>query len=226
MHNRTINTGAYMKMKSNLLIQAAQSRFVTLPGEELIFAQRKHWLTFATPIFMLSIMGIAASIALIIASSMFINYLFLLFPAFLLMSVFILSVALRSIIDWYFNIYIVTNKKIMEISYSPLSSQQINEVLLDQVKCTEIDTKTEGFLNDILDIGHVIVTFDRPTHQEEFVFDYMESPRKIEAYLEGALYGSTFQNIDNQNILYKKNKNSPGKWTYLEDINPFGGVAI
>lgn len=215
-----------MKMKSNHLIQAAQSRFVTLPGEELIFAQRKHWLTFATPIFMLSIMGIAASIALIIASSMFINYLFLLLPAFLLMSVFILSVSLRSIIEWYFNIYVITNKKIMEISYNPLSSQQVNEVLLDQVKCTEIDIRTEGFLNDILDIGHVIVTFDRPTHQEEFVFDYVESPRQIEAYLEGALYGSTQQNIDYQNTLYIKDKNAPGKWTYIETLNPFGGAAV
>lgn len=209
----------------NSFVSAIQLRFVTLPDEKLIFAQRKHWLTFATPIFMLSIMGIVASTALIAASSMFANYLFLLLPAFLLMSVFILSVALKAIIEWYFNIYVITNKKIMDISYSPLSSQQINEVLLDQVRCTEIDTKTEGFLNDIFDIGYVIVTFDRPTHKEEFVFDYMESPRKIEAYLEGALCSSNFQNADNQKNLYSKDKNLPGKWRYLEDVNLFGGVS-
>lgn len=210
---------------------AVQSRFVTLPGEKLIFAQRKHWLIFAVPLFILSLTGIMCLASLIIASSFFINYTFLLIPAYLLSLIFMLSLALRSIIDWYFNIYIITNRRIMEVSYSPLSSHQINEVLLDQVKCTEIDTKIEGVINDFLDIGHVTITFDRPTHEEAFVFSYLLNPRKIEAYLQGALYKNASQNIyqnawQNAPSLYGKDKNYPGKWTYMEEINRFGGVNI
>lgn len=213
------------------LAQAVQSRFITLPGEKLIFAQRKHWLAVGLPIFILSVMGIMCLASLIVTSLFFMNYMFLLIPAYLLLLIFMLSLALKLIINWYFNIYIVTNRKIMEISYSPLSSHQTNEVLLDQVKCTEIDTKIEGLINDFLDIGQVIITFDRPTHQEEFVFNYMESPRTIEAYLQGALYRNTFQNNylytqQNSPDLYGKNRNYPEKWTYMEETNPFGGVAI
>ncbi len=137
------------------------------------------------------------------------------------------SLALRSIIDWYFNVYVVTSRKIIEVSYSPLSSHTINQVLLDQVRCTEIDTKIEGILNDVLDIGNVVITFDRPTHQEEFAFEYVKNPREIEKYLQSTVchdmftrnsFGQVqqFEKRDDVVAIYNKSQKS-GKWTYVED---------
>lgn len=230
----TITTGGY-KMIDKYLANAVKEKFVNLPGETLILVERKHWSTFAAPLALLSIMGVFAWVVLVTASSFFVNYMVLLLPALLLTSTFILSIGVRVVIDWYYNLYIVTNRKIMELSYSPLSSHTVNSVLLDQVKCTEIDTKIEGIINDILDIGHVIITFDRPTHQEEFVFEHLGNPEKVESYLQNALYPAVFEEenapppayIEHspERIYQKNNKNYPGKWTYIEEIMPARGVA-
>jgi hypothetical protein len=119
----------------------------------------------------------------------------------------------------------------MELSYVPLSSHQTNSILLDQVKCTEIDTKIEGLFNDLLDIGHVVITFDRPTHKEAFILEHLHNPEKVESYLQNALYPNMTDSGLKLNPpgvtsgIYNKDKNFPGKWTYIEDIIPLKGAA-
>ncbi|MBI4092132.1 MAG: hypothetical protein HY427_02945 [Candidatus Levybacteria bacterium] len=142
--------------------------------------------------------------------------------------IFISTIIIRSIIDWYFSFYIATNRKIIEVSYRPLSSREVNEVLLDQVKCTEIDSKVGGAINEFLDIGDVIVTFDRPTHQEEFVFENVPDPKKIETHLESALCPMPMvqndlapeEDGDGEGAWYIKSKGNPKKWRYAETIRP------
>lgn len=191
-------------MNENLLINAVQAKFITLPDEEIIFAQRRHWLTFAIPCLILALFGFTCWILLIVGTPFLINYFSIIIPATLFLSICILSIAMRSVIEWYYHIYIISNRKILEISYSPLTSHQINEVLLDQVKCTEIDSKTEGLINELLDIGHVVITFDRPTHEEELVFAYMKSPHAIETYLQNALSRCPAQSNQNTNAVLQK----------------------
>lgn len=91
------------------------------------------------------------------------------------------------IIDWYYHIYIVTNKKILEVNYAPLFSHEINEVLLEQVRCTEIDIRAHGILSQLLDTGDVVLTFDRPTHQEELALTYIKNPKELGVLLSGYL---------------------------------------
>ena len=218
--------------QQNILTTAVHEKFVTLPGEELIFAQRKHWSVFAFPLGVFIFIASLTFIVSLAAYPLFSAYFSLITAGLCLMVAFILSLAVRSVIDWYFNIYVVTNRKILEISYSPLSSHKIYEVLLDQVKCTEIDVKIEGFINDLLDVGHVIVTFDRPTHQEEFVFDYMENPRALESFLQNNFLNRNKSQVirledpDNNRVrIYNRNKNYPGKWTYMEELGSLTGAV-
>lgn len=55
--------------------------------------------------------------------------------------------------------------------------------MLDKVNCTEIDLKVAGFFNELLEMGDVVITFDRPTHEEEFVLKDIYKPEKIEKFL-------------------------------------------
>ncbi len=185
-------------MSDNFFIRAIEKKFVTLPEEELIFAARKHWLTFVVPCVILSFLIVALWSVAIMGSSLFITYITIVIPTILLLTIGILSAALRSVIEWYYHFYIITNRKIVDISYNPLTSHQVNEVLLDQVKCTEIDTKTEGIIDELMDIGHVVITFDRPTHEEELTFAYMKHPHTIETYLQDALCRCPTQNQSTQ----------------------------
>ena len=215
-----------MKNNTNKLNQAMQSRLITLPDETVILTQRKHWSVFMFPVIVAFVLGLISTATIITASSFFPNYLFFLLSSLVVTILFLSSLITKSIIDWYLNLYIVTNRKILEVSYKPLSSRDVSEVLLDQVKCTEIDTKIEGLINDFLDVGDVIITFDRPTHQEEFVFVNIPDPRKIEAILEKVFYNNGAFAISNQpnttadQKSWYKNRNNTGKWTYIEELIP------
>lgn len=212
----------------NRFIRAVRSKFITLPGEELILVQRKHPLVFILPVSVALIFGIISAVASVFLLPFVSPYLYLLISGILVVLMFISTIIIKSIIDWYFNFYIATNRRIIEVSYKPLSSREISEVLLDQVKCTEIDSRVEGVINEFLDIGDVIVTFDRPTHQEEFVFENVSDPKKIETHLENAFSSnSTFENNYTSPIYgnvdsgwFVKGKTDPKKWRYTERIHP------
>ncbi len=58
----------------------------------------------------------------------------------------------------------------MIVNYTPLFSHVVTDVLLDKINCTEIDLVSKGFFHELIGVGDVAITFDRPTHQDEFVF--------------------------------------------------------
>ncbi|MBP6913645.1 MAG: hypothetical protein KBC00_03480 [Candidatus Levybacteria bacterium] len=173
-------------------------KFLTFPEEELILAIREH----AAELFIRIIQ--MATFALLI------NMIFTGLSYFLLkdvilslavFSVFILvgsGTIIREVIHWYFHLYIITTKKVIEIKYNPLFSEVSNSVLLDQIRCTEIDAELYGFVSELLDLGNVVITFDRPTHQEEFVIRGIRSPRKIANYLSSHLH--TLPDLKSQQI--------------------------
>jgi hypothetical protein len=218
-----------MFKRPDRLTQAIRSKFVTLAGEDLILIQRKHPLVFILPVSAASTLGLISLVTSVILYPFIANYFTLLLAALFVIFIFISTAAIRSVVDWYFNLYVVTNRKIIEVSYKPLASRVTNEVLLDQVKCTEIDTKVGGMLNELLDIGDVIVTFDRPTHQEEFIFNDVEDPKAIEVHLENALCTPDIYKVghngngNGDHGWFTKSKDDSKKWKYTERIVSRGG---
>lgn len=144
-------------------------KFKLFNDEELIFATREHWLPLTLRVIKQTAVGILT--ATIVASV----FILLLHSASLSLSAFFLImliasiVSIRDLIHWSFHLYIATNKQIIEIHYSPLLSEAMNSVLLDQIRCTEIDVAMYGFIPELIGIGNVELTFDRPTHKEEFI---------------------------------------------------------
>lgn len=110
------------------------------------------------------------------------------------------------VLDWLFDFYIVTNKKIIDVHFAPPMSHNLSTILLDQVRCTEVDTQKNGFLHELLDFGDVTVTFDRPTHQEAFVFHNINHPEQVSLYLGRALTASSKDQI--KPFWYKTNPTS------------------
>jgi len=220
-----------MPDRESRVFRAIKSKFITLPQEKLILVQRKHWSTFVFPIITGTILGLISFFVSIFIYSLLPQFLFLILAALFLLVLITATLILRTIIDWYFNIYIVTNRKITEISYKPLSSRQINEILLDQVRCTEIDSRVDGLLDELMDVGDVVITFDRPTHQEEFVFTRVKDPKRVETFLHKTLSPAAItytESADGENDgWFVKEKNNPGKWKYIEKINTKeGGETI
>ncbi len=97
------------------------------------------------------------------------------------------TAAFIAVFDWLFDFYIVTNKKIIDVHFAPPMSHNLSTILLDQVRCTEVDTQKNGFIHEFLDIGDVTITFDRPTSKQYFTLHNINHPEPVSLYLGHAL---------------------------------------
>ncbi len=198
-------------------LSAKEDLFATTPEERLLLATRQHWFTLVPQFLVTSLI-----IALFIVGTFFTANRFLfslpLLLSFLFISLLItVDFIVKITIDWYYHFYIVTTRKILEVCYAPLFSHAINEVLLEQLRCTEIDIQIEGVINEIIDMGDVIITFDRPTHQESFSLKNIQDPKKT-----GILLGDALDVIQHtqKNTRWYKDKNVPSAFRFTEDIFP------
>lgn len=161
--------------------------YLSTSEERLLYVGKPSAFTMV-PRFLIVLLGCIASYTLLHFITL--NYLdsplyFVLSIVALIIVVIIVSALL--ILQWLFNFYIVTNKKIIDLEYAPPLSHNLSTVLLDQVRCTEIDMQKNGVLRELLDIGDVTITFDRPTHQESFVLKGIRHPEQVDLYLGDAL---------------------------------------
>lgn len=193
------------KEEKDMITQGNWSKFLTLDGEQLLLVKRRHPFVIFFPILLITFITCAL---ILVSALLFIN----LFPSpslfittvLLLISV-LLTFITKSIMDWYFHLYILTSRKILEVWYAPLYAHVMNDVLLDQVNCTQVDFRRNGFLNELMDMGDVVLTFDRPTHQEEFVFKDVSKCYKLGVFLTRKLLdrASNRQNNNVQTIWFK-----------------------
>lgn len=153
--------------------------FLTLPDERIILAERKHPAILTKKIFSSIAISFPFYMIAFIIFEHYLRYPTVFFSILLVIISSTLTLILKAVIDWHFHLFIVTNRKILEVNYSPCFFYNINGVLLDQVRCTEIDEKKHGILNELVDMGDVVITFDRPTHQEDFIFTDIHNPRNV-----------------------------------------------
>lgn len=168
--------------KCNLQDRFAK-KFLTLEGEQLVFATRQH-ASALFPAFAVSFFAaFGVAVFIILASIIFPNYLITFIIVGIIVMTIVLEILIKQMAEWFFHFYIVTNRKIVEVAYRPLYSKIIFEVLLDQVRCTEVDVKANGLSNEIFNVGTVLITFDRPTHEKIFTLEYIGEPRKAAMHL-------------------------------------------
>jgi hypothetical protein len=170
-------------MEDGMIARGSWERFLNLDREELLLVRRQHPFVVVFPIFVTSVLATFFTIASFVIFTSVLNSIPLLITTVLLLISIAITFITKNIIDWYFHLYILTNKKILEIRYTPLSSYIMNGVMLDKVNCTEIDFRTNGLMNELLDMGDVVITFDRPTSQEEFVLRDIESCHNLGIFL-------------------------------------------
>lgn len=170
-------------MENNLIANGNWQTFLTLRGEKLLMVIRKHPFVLIMPILVIILFTGFFQITLYLVFARFFSSIpFLITTSLLLMSITFALIA-KLIIDWYFHIYLLTNRKILEFRYTPLTSYVVNDIMLDRVYCTEVDFQTNGILQDLLDLGDIIITFDRPTHQEEFRLQSIHNCQTVSNFL-------------------------------------------
>jgi uncharacterized membrane protein YdbT with pleckstrin-like domain len=192
-------------MQNGMITKGNWNVFLTLKDEQLLLVKRKHPFVVITPIIIICCLALFfTSSAYVLFTTFFVSSSLFFITTLLLISISI-SLVTKVIIDWYFHMYILTNRKILELRYTPLTSYIANDVMLDRVNCTEIDLVSSGFLNEIIDMGDILITFDRPTHQEEFILKDIQGSHELTTYLtQQLLDGGAQQNQVVQNTIWFK----------------------
>lgn len=158
--------------------------FLTSKDEKILMWQRTHWIF---PLWnCLETLGMG--FLFIISSLVFLGRITESQKFFIVYEYFIFCLLLflisKIVVDWYLHFYLVTNNKILEIRYSPFFSYKTNCVLLNQVHVTEIDNNKFGIIKELFDFGDITVTFDRPTHEDEFTFKNIAYPVQLATTLQ------------------------------------------
>lgn len=86
---------------------------------------------------------------------------------FIIWYLFILGYIIESFLYWYFNIYIVTNKRLVDFDFSSVLNKSIKESRLDDVQA--ITTQLQGIIRPLLNFGNVVMETAAKDETIEFV---------------------------------------------------------
>ena len=79
---------------------------------------------------------------------------------------FVVGFMFREFLVWFFNLYIITNKRIVDIDYFSLFSKQVSETPLDNIQ--DITHREVGPLQHWLDFGDIFIQTAGAAHNFEF----------------------------------------------------------
>lgn len=148
-------------------------------GEEILLVAHRHW-------FNVAIQFIATFLVFI---SIGFSYLFLptLFPAILgeyfAIFNFLISLALMLVwvfsfliwIDYYFDVWIVTDRRIINVEQKGLFSRAVSE--LEHIRVQDVTTDVKGFFPTLLNYGDVFI--QSAAEKERFQFECVPNPYAI-----------------------------------------------
>lgn len=180
-----------MELRLKKDLQQESPHYLFSPTEKVLLVIKKDWLAILPPLSMSILGGLIALVASTFLFTAIYPSVFMLLFLYIFTLAFVCTVLSNIILDWYFDLYVVTTQKILDIQYNPPFSFNTDSIMLDQVRCTEIDVQIKGIANEFFNKGNIVLTFDRPTNQEAFVMTDIRDPRKKALFLSTALNMST-----------------------------------
>ncbi len=170
-----------MEIFSAFFEKPKKIRFATQePGERIIFVLRKAFVT--------NIPWIFVSVLALILPAFYMQYslhsskyflginrrleVALIVTWYLLTLVYIVE----RYITWYFNIYIITDKRVIDIDFSPLFSKRISETTYDRVEDTSFSMN--NLFHTIFNYGDVFL--QTAAEKREFEFHSVPNPSLVQ----------------------------------------------
>jgi hypothetical protein len=95
----------------------------------------------------------------------------------------VLGYVLEVFLGWFYNVYIITDERIIDVDFTSLLSKDISYAKLDNIE--DITARTKGALGAIFDYGDVII--QTAGTQANFEFANVPHPSKVVAFLNELL---------------------------------------
>jgi len=155
--------------------------FSQKPGEKLEFSLRRHPIVFLGPIVVLLILGalpLAAKAVIFAGEPIRLSHPFLEIGLRLGGSIYYLAIWIfffSQFTDYYLDINIVTNDRILDIDQKGLFGRSISE--LDLTRVQDVHSEIKGIIPTLLNYGRVEV--QTAATEENFVFEQVPNPHGV-----------------------------------------------
>ena len=174
------------------------------PDEKIILIQRRHKIVLLLKIIFIIIWGGGSLLFFVITTRIFADFLwnypyhYLLWLGIIVYLLFIWLYFLLVWTDYYLDVWIVTDKRIINIELKSLFARTVSEQKLYRIQ--DVTSELKGFFSTILDFGTVYV--QTAGEKERFIFKQIPNPygvaRKILKIVE--------QNKKFQRLMEKEDK--------------------
>jgi uncharacterized membrane protein YdbT with pleckstrin-like domain len=158
---------------------------ITFPGkesdEQIFIYVRRHPIAFL-PIFMTILLMTILGLVMIYFIGLLSGGAFSSNSELFLSSGFLLFMALFTLIeffDFYFDLHIVTDRRIIDIDQEKLFNRNVGELLLDDVQ--DVDAKVKGIFATLFDFGDVGI--QTAGAKPNFVFEQIPHPKEVAAII-------------------------------------------
>ncbi len=159
---------------------AEQKYFPTQATNEKIFLLiRKHWFNYLIFLFLAILMLVPVIIIIVYLTlyrdQMSVNVAVFLVIATGIILLLTLAIELYGFVDYYLDIYIVTDERLVDISQNGLFSRDISELQIRQVQ--DVSAHVEGFFDTLLHFGDVYI--QTAGDRENFIFASIPHPYSV-----------------------------------------------
>jgi len=150
-------------------------------GEKLEFSLRRHPIVFLGPIFVFLILATIPYVAKIVifgANELVLPHPFLNIGLRLFVGIYYLSIWIfffSQFTDYYLDINIVTNDRILDIEQKGLFGRSVAE--LDLTRVQDVHSEIKGIIPTLLNYGTVEV--QTAANEENFTFSQISNPHKV-----------------------------------------------
>lgn len=191
--------------------------FLTNAEEKVVLTKRSHWVTLLAKILAITI------VSFILLFFSFFLFAILTLPvklfvsSVILISILELTLISKLIVDWYCHFYILTNKKLLDVSYSPLFSETAYEVPINQAACSRIVVKKNQILSSFFPIGSINLIFQGKDYTQEFKFSKIGNPEETSLFLS-----EYFGIIKDKNIrpFWERAREKMQPFTFVDSVFP------
>lgn len=157
------------------LVLPSKIKFETqAKDEKIILLLRRHWITNIPWILLVTLMIIVPLILTIVPLLTFLPLRFRLI-IMAMWYLLILAFVFEKFLSWFFNVYIITDERIVDVDFVSLTYREVSETQIEKIQ--DITYKTGGFLKAIFDYGDVYIQTAGALPKIEF--EMVPKPHKI-----------------------------------------------
>jgi len=155
-----------------------------LSGERIYTIQRKHVISIVFPLASyILIMTILIIVSIIARLFLVISPLFFIDTVLLLLS-FLAVFAMFISVNWFYQFYVVTNKRILHIHFFETQREHFEEVFVAAEIEIKISRVANNFIYNILNVEDIYIEFRREYRQEPFIIRIPNRPKEFEEILD------------------------------------------